>query len=132
MVDIDAIDGSVTRSELNRVRGSQGEIELIVVSECPHGDGAAELFGQDWSTLACRARVKTTVMSRTEDALAGMRRIAVVGSAVDLFGTNPVLLTACRVNPTDSVSQAVPARRDLRRALKRAAGQQEGLPGLRC
>jgi hypothetical protein len=46
------------------------KIELIHVSECAHGDDAAELFGQALVDIGPPARrLRTTVVSRTEEAV---------------------------------------------------------------
>lgn len=104
------------------------KIELMVVPECPHADAAAELLRQALDDIGrAGAEFQTTVVSTPEEAI---RRgfggsPTFLANDVDLFGAIPVGALACRVYPTDAGRAGVPALRDLRQALKRAADQQE-------
>jgi hypothetical protein len=98
-------------------------IELMVVSDCPHSDAAAELLRQALDDVGLPGPFETTVVSTPEDAV---RRgfggsPSFVADGVDLFGAIPVGALACRVYQTDVGRAGVPALRELRRALKEAA-----------
>lgn len=99
-------------------------IELMVVPDCPHGDAAAQLLRQALDDIGLPgAEFETTVVSTSEEAV---RRgfggsPSFLADDVDLFGAIPVGALACRVYPTDAGRAGVPALRDLRQALKRAA-----------
>jgi hypothetical protein len=116
----------MTRSDW-RVRPVR--IELIVVPDCPDGDAAAELLRQALIDIGLAGvEFETTAVSTPEEAV---RRgfggsPSFIANDVDLFGAIPVGALACRVYPTDAGRAGVPALRDLRQALKRAADQQDG------
>jgi hypothetical protein len=102
-------------------------IELMVVSDCPHSDAAAQLLRQALDDLGLSEPFETTVVSTPEDAV---RRgfggsPSFVADGVDLFGDIPVGALACRVYQTDAGRAGVPALRDLRKALKEAADRAQ-------
>jgi len=99
-------------------------IELLVVPDCPHEDAAAELIATAVADTGVQAQVTRTVIISQDQA----RRRAFVGSPTILLnGCDPfadpaaVTAMACRLYSTPEGMRGVPALRDLRQALKRAA-----------
>jgi hypothetical protein len=98
------------------------EIELLVVSDCPHQAAAAALI----ATAVADTGVNATVTRTTIDSEDLARDRGFTGSPTILLdGTDPFaspeapIALACRLYSTREGLRSVPALGDLRRALKR-------------
>ncbi|WP_377645567.1 hypothetical protein [Oryzobacter terrae] len=100
------------------------QIELLVVPDCPHEAPAAELITLAVADTGVQAQVTRTVITSQDQA----RLRGFVGSPTILLnGSDPFAdpaapaAMACRLYSTPEGLRGVPALRDLRQALKRAA-----------
>lgn len=99
-------------------------IELLVVADCPNEDAAADLIRAAVAETGVHADVTRTIITSQEQA----HERAFVGSPTILLdGSDPFAPTeapialACRLYTTPDGLRGVPALRDLRQALERAA-----------
>jgi hypothetical protein len=100
-------------------------LELLVTPDCPHLEPAAVLVRSALDDVGLTtAQLSTTLITTAEEA----NRLGFIGSPTilvngqDLFavpGAQPAL--ACRIYSGPAGPTGIPARRDLRQALKRAA-----------
>jgi hypothetical protein len=103
------------------------DVELLVITDCPHQDGAQALLRTALANvgLAHLAFETTTLISddaARERLFAGSPTFLVNGA--DLFpGRHPAGGLACRLYSTASGMRGLPDLRDLRQALKQAAHQ---------
>jgi len=104
-------------------------IELLTTAGCPHEAAAVELVTSALADTGIEAVITRTII--TSDGQARQR--AFIGSPTILVNQNdpfhrpdaPVAL-ACRLYTTPDGVRGVPALRDLREALKRAAAPEPG------
>jgi hypothetical protein len=100
------------------------DIELLVIPDCPNEDEAADLVSAAVADTGVQATVSRTVIESEDQA----RRRGFRGSptfllnGIDPFagGDAPAALS-CRLYSTPDGLRGVPALRDLRQAIKRAA-----------
>lgn len=108
------------------------DVELLVIDECPHQDGAEALLRAALDDVGlARVGFETTTLTSGDAArargFAGSPTFLVNGA--DLFpGGRPAGGLACRLYPTGGGMRGLPDLRDLRQALKRAA-QEAALSG---
>lgn len=100
------------------------DIELLVIPDCPHSGAAADLI----KTAVADTHVPATVTRTIIDSCDEAQRRGFTGSPTILLnGVDPFarpeapVALACRLYSTPDGPRGVPALRDLRQALKRAA-----------
>ena len=100
------------------------DIELLTVPGCANTDAAVELIKTAVADTGVRATFSHTTVTSQEHA---QQRGFVGSPTILLNGTDPFAgddeppALACRLFPTPDGLRGVPALRDLRQALKRAA-----------
>lgn len=100
------------------------DIELLVVPDCPHRAAAAELIATAVADTGVNATLTHTLIA-TEDQATGRGFIGsptILLNGFDPFAQPEVpVALACRLYSTPDGLRGVPALRDLRQAIKRAA-----------
>jgi hypothetical protein len=104
-------------------------IELLTTAGCPHEAAAVELITTALADTGVKAVITRTIITSQDDA----RQRGFIGSPTILLNETdpfhrpdaPVAL-ACRLYTTPDGLRGVPALRDLRQALKRAAAPEPG------
>lgn len=99
-------------------------IELLIVSDCPHGPAAAALIRTAVADTGVKATVFGTIITTEDEArgrgFTGSPTILLNGSDPFAQSGAPVALS-CRLYSTSDGLRGVPGLRDLRQALKRVA-----------
>lgn len=100
------------------------DIELLVIPDCPNGPETADLISAAVADTLVQATITRTIIENEDQArqrgFRGSPTILLNGMDPFASGDAPVALS-CRLYSTPDGLRGVPALRDLRQAIKRAA-----------